>query len=284
MTPQRKNTERTGSSVVQTFIKTVWEHYKNHGRDFPWRRTQNPYRILVSEVMLQQTQTDRVVPYYRAFLKNFPSFRALSRANVRDVLHTWQGLGYNRRALYLKKTAEKVTRDYAGRLPRDPAALKRLPGIGDATAGAVCAFAFNKPVPFLETNIRRAYIHFFFPERKTVSDKEILALVEQTLDHKNPREWYFALMDYGAALAQEKTVENPNRRSKAYHKQAPFEGSNRQLRGKVIRLLLAEGELPAATLQSELSVPQKRLETVLEGLAKDGFITRRRSRIALVEK
>ena len=151
------------SQRIHTFQKVIWQYYHNYGRDLPWRRTRNPYRILVSEFMLQQTQVERVIPKYRAFLKQFPNFGALDRASLTEVLKAWQGLGYNRRALMLKKLAARIVEDYEGRLPADPKLLDELPGIGKGTAGAIAAFAFNIPVPFIETNIRRVYLHFFFP-------------------------------------------------------------------------------------------------------------------------
>src|SRR5665213_252944 len=224
---------------IQSFKKTIWQYYKKHGRSLiPWRKTRDPYKILVSELMLQQTQVSRVTPKYLAFIKKFPTFKSLAEASVPSVLEMWQGLGYNRRALYLKKTAEIVQEKYKGKLPHNLELLIELPGIGKNTAAAICAYSFNLPVVFIETNIRRIFIHFFFPNKKQVDDTEILKLVQKTLDQKNPREWYWALMDYGSFLKTQ--VENPNRKSKHYTKQSKFKGSDREIRGKILRILLKE--------------------------------------------
>jgi A/G-specific adenine glycosylase len=130
------------------FRKTVLSHWRRHGRhELPWRQTENPYHILVSEIMLQQTQVDRVIPKYREFLAAFPTFRRLALASAADLLKVWQGLGYNRRALMLQRCAQAVMRDCRGRLPDTHEALCDLPGIGPYTAGAVLACGLNNPQP-----------------------------------------------------------------------------------------------------------------------------------------
>jgi A/G-specific adenine glycosylase len=202
----------------------------------PWRETKDPYRILVSEIMLQQTQVVRVEEKYPKFIRAFPDFKALNRAPLAKVYGVWQGMGYNRRALALKKIAHIVVNDYKGTLPKTHEDLCALPGIGKATASSIMAFAFNRPAVFIETNIRTVFIHFFFKKRKQVADEEILLLVEQCLYRKNPRVWYWALMDYGTML--KKSGEDKNIRSKHYKKQGRFEGSRRQKRGKILKILL----------------------------------------------
>lgn len=220
----------------RAFVKKVWAYYDAHGRhDLPWRQTTDPYRILISEIMLQQTQVDRVLVKYREFLKCFPTIHILAKAPLADVLRAWQGLGYNRRARMLKLLAEVVVRDHKGKIPSDLGSLLALPGVGQSTAGAVRAFAFNMPTGFIETNIRRAYIHFFYPEHGAVHDRELREIINRTVDPANPREWYWALMDYGSQLP--KTTANPNRRSAHYTKQSKFEGSLRQARGVILRML-----------------------------------------------
>ena len=199
------------------FKRTIWEYYRAHRRPMPWRRARDlrdPYRILVSEIMLQQTQVSRVVGFYENFIKKFPDVRTLAGAKTAEVLKAWQGLGYNRRALALQRLAKEVVEKYQGKLPHEKEKLVALPGIGEYTAGAVRAFAFNQPEIFIETNIRRVFIHFFFPRRQKVTDTEIVRYSERTLDRKNPREWYFALMDYGAMLGN--STQNPNHRSAHY--------------------------------------------------------------------
>lgn len=266
--------------TIPQFKKTIWDYYKKHGRhDMAWRKTTDPYKILVSELMLQQTQVSRVIPKYEAFIKKISTFKALAQASIPEVLALWQGLGYNRRALYLKRAAEEIEAKYKGKLPQNPELLVSLPGIGPNTAAAICAYSFNIPVIFIETNIRRIYIHFFFPKSKKVDDKKILALVEKTLDTKNPREWYWALMDYGTHLKTQ--VENPNRKSKHYAKQSKFKGSDREIRGKILRMLLKENSISKTKLISELGEEKVRAEKVLETLVKDSFITVSKGKIIL---
>ena len=226
---------------IRSFRREVYRYYRAHRRDFPWRRIGSlsrntlAYRVLISEVMLQQTQADRVVPKYRAFIRTFPSFRALSDAPLSEVLRLWQGLGYNRRAKHLKEAAAIVVRAYRGRLPDDEVALVALPGIGRYTAGAIRAFAFDAPAVFIETNIRTVFLHHFFPNRKRVSDRALLPLIEAACDAKRPREWYSALMDYGAEL--KRAHGNPGRRSAHHKRQTSFKGSRREVRGAIVRAL-----------------------------------------------
>ena len=259
------------------FRDSVRDYYKRSGRHFPWRETTCPYHILVSEFMLQQTQVERVRAKYGRFVHEFPDFEALARADLRSVLRIWQGLGYNRRAIALKETAIRVIRDHAGELPSTVDELIRLPGIGHSTAGSVLAFAFNKPAVFIETNIRRVFIHFFFQDRTDIKDTEIMPLVEVTVDHENPRHWYYALMDYGAML--KKQVINPNRKSAHYTIQAPFEDSDRQVRGAIIRLLLTKDTITVKKLIGLLGINQDRAEKILTSLEKDDFIDRSGSEI-----
>ncbi len=248
----------------------VYAYYRRHARLFPWRETKNPYRILVSEVMLQQTQTERVVGKYEKFIARFPSFSTLADASLQSVFKAWQGLGYNRRAVSLKETAVRVIEEHDGILPKDLNALMKLPGIGRSTAGAILAFAYGIPVAFIETNIRRVFIHFFFSEREDVKDSEILPLVEQTLDRENPRDWYYALMDYGAMLKTK--LPNPNRKSAHYTRQAPFEGSNRQIRGMILKLLLSLGPLREGELIGKLNREPSRVHTILHEMQREEFI------------
>ena len=244
--------------------------YKAHGRDLPWRRTRDPYKILVSEIMLQQTQVSRVIPKYREFLKQFPNLRALARAQLADVLKVWQGLGYNRRAKYLWLAAQTVEKEYRGKLPADPTLLQKLPGIGANTAGAIMAFAFNKPVVFIETNIRSVFIHEFFKRFPKIHDRIIKGSIEKTLDVRNPRRWYYALMDYGAMLKT--TGQNPSRKSAHHVWQAKFEGSNRQVRGAIIRILVARSAVTAHEFGKLLDFPKQRIKMSLIQLTKESLI------------
>lgn len=256
-------------SEFELFRKTILDYYKKNKRSFPWRETTDPYKILVSEIMLQQTQTDRVVPKFNAFIAEFPDFQSLATAPLPSVLRLWSGLGYNRRALYLQRTAQVVSDNFNGVLPSDEKSLITLPGIGKYTAGAIMAFAFNARTVFIETNIRRVYIHFFFHDGDEIADTQLTPIIERTLPNENYREWYYALMDYGAYLA--KTQINPNRRSKHYNKQSPFEGSHRQLRGKVLRLYLSNGEVD--TTHTELAQYNTAyVHEVIEELRDEGLV------------
>ena len=269
----RENHKALSASAVRAFRKKILGHYEHEGRSLPWRKTRNPYRILVSEIMLQQTQVERVIVKYREFLAAFPDFAGLAKAPLSKLLRIWSGLGYNRRALALKSLAQKVVDGHGGKLPSDTDKLIALPGIGKYTAGAVMAFAFNKPVVFMDTNIRRVFIHEFFHDQENVHDEEIIPLVEQTLDCNDPRTWYNALMDYGAMLKQEQV--NPNRRSAHYTRQSPFENSNRQVRGRILKALVAESPLTAARIVRKTGMDPERVKKNLADLEQEGFIRKK---------
>ena len=255
---------------VSAFQTLIYGHYNQYGRDLPWRKTENPYHIFVSEIMLQQTQVERVIQKYGPFISVFPDFPSLARSALKDVLSAWQGLGYNRRALALLRTAHVILTDYGGILPHEVDKLVKLPGIGKTTAASIYVFAFNKPAVFIETNIRRVFIHRFFADHDNVNDREILPLVEKTLDRSHPRLWYYALMDYGAML--KKLIQNPNRKSSHYRKQPPFEGSDRQMRGEILRVLLRDAPLSTADIANTICIARKRLTLTLTRLEQEGFI------------
>lgn len=264
---------------IETFRAEIFSYYRSHIRDLPWRKTDNPYRIFVSEMMLQQTQAKRVVVKYERFICAFPDFPSLANATPRDVLEIWQGLGYNRRALCLIRVARAVIDTFDGELPSDPGILVSLPGIGPATASEIAAFAFRQPVVFIETNIRRVYIHFFFGNRRNIRDTELFPFIEATLDRGNPREWYYALMDYGVMLKG--VYPNPNVRSAHYRKQSPFHGSNRQIRGKILRCVAG---FPGMTMEEISGSIGTDLETVarnLSELAKEGFFQEENGRYSI---
>lgn len=257
---------------VDGLVSSVLAHYELHGRMLPWRLPDDrgffdPYKITVSEIMLQQTQVPRVLPKYEEFLSRFPDVKSLAEAPLKDVLIAWQGLGYNRRAKFLWQTAQKVVNDYAGIFPDDQEELTRLPGIGWNTAGAICAYAFNKPALFIETNVRAVFIHHCFADQENVADKDIIPLLRQALDGQNPRLFYWALMDYGVHIKAR--YGNAAARSKHYVKQTAFQGSRRQLRGAILRSL-SKGPAPIERLEVELS--DSRLHEVLEALAAEGLI------------
>ena len=261
---------------MKSFRQTVWDHYKKHGRyDLPWRKTTDPYKILVSEVMLQQTQVQRVIEKYKEFLKVFPNVRRLARVPLSEVLKVWSGMGYNRRAKFLRDAARVIVAKHKGKVPLLYSDLVELPGIGPYTASAVRAFAFNEPDILVETNIRAAFIHHFFAHTPKVRDRVILVYAEKAAPNGSPpaggpREWHWALMDYGAHLKRS-GVRN-NHRSAHYTRQSKFEGSLRQVRGEVIRVLTHE-RMTERQLMKRMK--GEKWEAVLEGLARDGLIVRR---------
>jgi len=259
--------------AILAFRQEIYHYYHTHARRFPWRETRNPYHILVSEIMLQQTQTTRVMEKYAEFIDTFPNFECLARASVRDILKVWRGLGYNRRALSLKKLAERIVREYKGDLPSRVSELVTLPGIGKATAAAIAAFAFDQPSDLLETNIRRVFIHFFFQDKIGVRDSEILPLIRCTCDTSNPKEWYYALMDYGAMLKQR--YPNPNQRSAHYRRQSRFEDSDRQIRGMILRTLIMEPHMQEYQIIRKLGKKSQRVRKNIIQLEMEGFIRRK---------
>lgn len=287
---------------LRAFVEFVAKKGRELYRDLPWRRTYDPYAIWISEVMLQQTQVSRVDGRWQRWLERFPTVDALAAAAPSDVLEEWQGLGYNRRALSVHRAAQAIS-EAGGVFPQDPKELVKLPGIGPATAAGIRAFAFNLHGVYLETNVRTVFLHELYPQAEGVPDSELVPLVELTCpasvtdaanvaDADNtandatvqltPRSWYYALLDYGAYL--KKTIPNPSRRSKSHVKQTRFEGSHRQKRAELLRVLLAhkdEGGAVFETLHQELcqievnagreTLDEQVTLGLLEELAKEGF-------------
>jgi A/G-specific adenine glycosylase len=267
------------STPMSAFVGRIHTYYKTYGRhDLPWRHTIDPYHIAVSEIMLQQTQVARVIEKYKEFLQKFPTIHKLAKAPLADVLRAWSGLGYNRRAKYLHQMAQSVVHDHTGKFPDTYEDLKSLPGIGPYTAGAIYAFAYNKPIPIIETNIRTVYIHHFFSKKDKVLDTDLMKIIEKTLDQKKPREWYWALMDYGAHL-KASGIKN-NAKSKHYTKQSKFQGSKRQIRGAIMRELLKS----PMTIEKIVKVIEKEkgsVQTVLDDLVREGFMQKVRGKYCI---
>jgi len=258
------------ATEVEAFRKRVWSAYEAHGRfDLPWRHTTDPYSVLVSEVMLQQTQVARVLAKYPAWLDEFPTFDALAAAPLEAVLRVWQGLGYNRRALSLKRAAEVISSEQGGVLHPE-FDLRALPGIGEATAAGVAVFAFNQPAVYLETNVRAVYLHEFFVDREDVRDSELRPLIETTLVRETPREWFYALLDYGYWL--KRALPNPSRRSAHHTKQSKFEGSRRQRRSRLLRAVMAAPGSSSEELSIDLGIASSETVELLEALAAEGFL------------
>lgn len=253
---------------IAGFRAQVLGFYAKRGRAFPWRSTRDPWAILVSEVMLQQTQTERVLPKYLEWMAAYPSPHSLAEADLADVLSLWSGLGYNRRALALVKAASRIAS--LGRFPDEEDELLELPGVGPYTARAVLAFAFGRPVVFIETNIRSVFLHSFFEGEDAVSDARIAPLVEATLDRDDPRSWYYALMDYGVEI--KRAFGNPNGRSAHYAKQSPFADSHRRIRGALLKELGSRGRADADELARALPFARERVDKALGELKAEGFV------------
>ena len=236
---------------ITSFRKLMYSAYETEGRSFPWRETTDAWGILVSEVMLQQTQTARVVSYWTMWMQKWSSPAALHEASLEDVLKQWSGLGYNRRARSLKDAARIITLERGGNVPETADDLIQLPGIGAYTSKAVACFAYNHPSVFIETNIRAVMLELFFTGQDGISDREIMPVLEAVLDKDDPRTWYWALMDYGASLKRRSGAKaNPNRLSAHYTRQSAFKGSFRQIRGSIIRNLALKGGLNGKDLYS----------------------------------
>lgn len=261
------------SKEIQAFENTVLTHYAKHRRNtLPWRKTSDPYKILVSEIMLQQTQVERVIPYYKNFLKKFPNVEALAKSKLVEVLTLWSGLGYNRRAKYLRDAAQMVIEDHHGIFPKSYEELRKLPGVGDYTARAVRVFAFSEPDILIETNIRTVFTHHFFSGKRVVHDKELLPLLLKAAENQDPKEWHWALMDYGSYL--KKSGVRLNSKSTTYTKQSKFTGSNRQLRGRLIRRLM-NGPITRTSFKTIDAKNFHAISTALSAMENEGLVEKR---------
>jgi A/G-specific adenine glycosylase len=256
--------------ALKQFSDYIWRFYREHGRSFPWRDTVDPYRILLSELMLQQTQTERVLPKYQFFLDTWPDFSSLAKATLLEVLSAWKGLGYNRRAVALRTIAQE-SENYGWTLPSDYDKLLELPMIGPATGAAIMAFSFQKQALYLETNIRRVLIHQFHAGEEKVKDRQLLQELDLLLDLQHDyKHWYYGLMDYGVYL--KKQIVNPNRRSAHYTRQAKFENSNRQIRGMLLSVFTEQGPQDIKSLCQQLPFAPERIQACLDSLKDEGFI------------
>jgi A/G-specific adenine glycosylase len=250
------------------FTELIWQKGGELYRSMPWRQDTRPYYVLVSELMLQQTQVDRVVPKFEAFIAKFPNEKALAEASLADVLKLWNGLGYNRRAKYLHDAARMIVTVFDSIFPADYENLVKLPGVGKNTAGAILAYAFSKPAVFIETNVRTVYFHHFFPSGDKVSDAQITELLERTLDKEYPREFYWALMDYGTWLKKQGAGQVAQ--SRHYVKQSALKGSVREVRGQIVRTLTVQ-DMTVGQLQEALEA-DARFGQALRGLIRDGLV------------
>ena len=250
----------------EEFKELIWQKGRELYRDMPWRQDTRPYYVLVSELMLQQTQVDRVIPKFEAFISLFPDEKALAGASLAGVLKAWQGLGYNRRAKFLHEAAQKIVE--RGGFPEDEKGLVELPGVGKNTAGAILAYSFNQPTVFVETNIRTVYFHHFFEDEDSIDDKQVIEKLTQTLDSEHPREFYWALMDYGSFLKRSgygRIVQGRH-----YKKQSKLKGSVREVRGQIIAQL-TKSDAQIDDLKTVLSADE-RFDAALSGLIRDGLV------------
>lgn len=261
---------------LHEFVELVMKRGLERYRDLPWRNISDPYAVWISEVMLQQTQVTRVDGRWQRWMGRFPAVEVLAAADSGDVLEEWQGMGYNRRALALLQAARQIAA--VGEFPKEERELVALPGIGPATAAGIRAFAYNLPGVYLETNVRTVFLHELFPHETNVSDRALVPLVRASCPEDYPRNWYYALLDYGAWL--KKTVPNPSRRSRSHVRQSRFEGSHRQKRGEVVRMLLAARAdgVSADDVASALSVSESDASALLDELTAEGFCAMRNSR------
>lgn len=264
---------------VTDFQETVWEKARELYRDMPWRDNTDPYYVLVSELMLQQTQVDRVIPKFNQFMSVFPTIADLAVAPLAEVLTVWSGLGYNRRAKFLHEAAKKVVSDFGGSIPGTYDELVSLAGIGPNTAGAMLAYSFNQPVVFIETNVRTVYFHHFFEGQSLISDKELKEVVAQTVDLEHPREWYWGLMDYGSYLKKQGVGHID--KSSHYKKQAPLKGSVREVRGMILKAL-AKKDYYIDELRAEIP-DDPRFKASIKALTEEGFIKHDNDRLYLTK-
>jgi A/G-specific adenine glycosylase len=274
------------AQLVTQLQQRILAWYDEHARDLPWRRTRDPYAILVSEVMLQQTQVTRVIPKYEAFLARFPTLEALAAAPLADVLTLWSGLGYNNRAERLRRCALALRDDTAAgeaagpggagggdptlppplALPRSAARLEHLPGIGPYTARAVMIFAHNADLAAVDANVRRVLIHELRLPRD-IGLRETQRVAAAVLPRGRAREWHNALMDYGSAVLTTRATGVP-----ALSRQPAFAGSRRLYRARLVRLLLAESPRSRAAVPAALGLPADEAEQIIAALAHDALL------------
>jgi A/G-specific adenine glycosylase len=266
---------------VTEFQRMIFSWWESHRRDLPWRKTHDPYRILISEVMLQQTQVSRVLPKYEEFLTLFPDVQVLAGATVASVLRAWKGMGYNRRALYLHKTAQVVMSEHKGVFPMIESELLKLPGLGIYTVRALLVFAYKKDVAMVDTNVRQIITHYFFS-----GEKQSATVVQKIADSLVPKglswEWHQALMDYGALAMSRIKPKSPQSRKKAI----PFRESNRFYRGRIMDLLREntreENEL-VYEIATRYNKSEDLVEVILEGLVSEGLVVKKSTKISLPE-
>ncbi len=262
--------KKIDAAIKMKFLSCIYDFYDSNYRHLPWRTADNPYYVLVSEIMLQQTQVARVIEKYSQFIKKFPTIESLATASFHDVLTVWQGLGYNRRAKYIWECAKVIVSQFNGKIPDNEIKLQKLPGIGKATAASIAIFAFNKPALYIETNVRSVCIYSFFDAEQQVSDKMIEPILKATIDTDNPKRFYNALMDCGTYIKQH---YNYSRYSAHYKVQSPYHTSLRKIRGDIVRYLVHYGASHKNVLIQRLHYSPHKIEQALEALCKENMIS-----------
>jgi A/G-specific adenine glycosylase len=253
-------------SQIKQFHEKIFSWWNENRREFPWRETTNPYHIMVSEIMLQQTQTSRVVTKYKDFIKQFPTFEKLAKASKADVLSLWSGLGYNRRAIWLQEAAKEVLE--LKEFPKTPEELVKLKGIGPYTARSILIFAFNLDLATVDTNIRRILIAEKFANEDT-TEKQLFEIATKLVPSGKSRDWHNALMDYGSIIVTaRKTGISPT------SKQSIFKDSNREKRGQILKYLLEKKEASIDDLEAVLNLKREELEAILDKMVHEGLINK----------
>ncbi|MHA1125418.1 MAG: Fe-S cluster assembly protein HesB [Candidatus Heimdallarchaeota archaeon] len=254
---------------IQTFQKKIFDWWVENKRDLPWRYTKDPYKILVSEIMLQQTQVSRTIEKYLAFIKKFPNFKALAEAPTAEVLTLWSGLGYNRRALWLQEAAKEIV--VLDKFPNTPDTLIKLKGIGPYTSRSILIFAFNQDMATIDTNIRRILIAEDFASEVT-TEKELFEIAEKIYPQGRSRDWHNALMDYGSLeVTARKTGIKPVTQQPSYKK------SRRLYRGLVVKFLTENKKATKRMLVKECKIPLEEKDKIIDSLLKDGLITKKKT-------
>lgn len=260
---------------ISKFRTKIRKFYRQHGRELPFRMIDDSYKVTVSEIMLQQTQVDRVIPKYNNWIHKFPNWQSLAQASNKEILTYWSGLGYNRRAIYLKNIAQILVEEYNGKMPEDINTLQSFPGIGKYTSYAILIFAFGKRLATVDTNIRKVLLHEFNLSAD-ISDKEIQTLAEIVLPQTKIKEWHYALMDYAKTLPKEIHIKYQTK-----YKQSKFEGSIRQIRGEIIRQLTKNKFVTINEISINLKRTENDIKKAIETLQYENIITLKKNKIYL---
>ena len=255
---------------ITDFQKKIWLFWKENQRDLPWRETTDPYKIFISELMLQQTQVDRVILKYIEFIKKYPTMNSIVKATDAEIIRLWKGLGYNRRALYARKAMEYLLKHFNGIFPTNEKDLRKLPGIGEYTAKAILSFALHQKVTLIDTNIRQV-VEVEFAGGKKLPEHTLFLIVKKIMPKKETWLWHQALMDYNALF-----LSKNKERKKAVNK-IPFKKSNRYVRGRIIDLLRTKSYLKVKliTAMKNYEKSKEDVEKAVNTLIKDGLIVQK---------